>query len=145
MDKSISERIKEGKYCIKHPGQALNFISAVDGSKKCAMCILQESEMGNDGIKDKYCQKHPGFEKLFFCEEDMKGVCEKCLNHHKGHNVNTIALKSRDLKNGFDSFKEDYINITQKWIDYYEELRDKKGSIDDKIETTIDKIESIFN
>ena len=64
--KTLMDRIKEGRTCKEHPGQELSFISAKDGKKKCAMCILKESAAGGSAIKDRYCLKHPGFEKLFY-------------------------------------------------------------------------------
>jgi hypothetical protein len=55
--------------CPKHPDQKLSLINAEKGSKKCTICIVQESVKSNNfSLKDRFCVRHPGYEKLFFCE-----------------------------------------------------------------------------
>lgn len=132
-----------GNVCPKHPGYELTYFNSKEGRKQCLMCIMHSSVA--EGGRERFCVKHPGYENSFYCYNDQKVCCEKCLNYHKKHKLESIALKAESLRERFDDYKGDFIDISQQWISFYNETKEKKDLAESNIEAAGKSIESVFD
>ena len=133
-------------HCRKHPTYELIYFNAKEGRKECAMCIIM-----HQNIKDKeksathrFCIKHPGYENSFFCIDDSKCICEKCFNFHKNHKIESVILKTQELRNQYTEFKENFSDISKRWLEYEGLIKSKNSQINEEINRTVKRIEGMF-
>ena len=143
MNKSTFTAAPSGNMCPRHPGYELTYFNSKEGRKQCIMCIMHSTS--TDGGKERFCLKHPGYENSFYCYNDQKFCCEKCLNYHKKHKLESVALKAENLRERFDEYKSDFIDISQQWIGFYNEIKKKKDTIEADIEKSTNSIEAVYD
>jgi len=143
MNRSAVTATPSANMCTRHPGYELTYFNSKEGRKQCLICIMHSSI--SEGGRERFCLKHPGYENSFYCYNDQKVCCEKCLNYHKKHKLESIALKAENLRERFDDYKVDFIDISQQWIAFYNEVKARKDTNESSIEATSKAIESIFD
>jgi len=109
------------------------------------MCIMRASVAEGGKEKERFCVKHPGYENAFYCANDQKVCCEKCLVYHKKHKVESIALKAESLRERFEDYKTDFVNVSKQWLGFYTNIKGKKESIEGEIDKTSKTIENLFD